>query len=307
MNEKFKGLIFVFFGACSFGVLSTIVKLAYGEGYTIGEVTGSQTMFGAIFLWLGYLMQQIIRTRNKPTNNTKQTNRIDGNRKIPIWKIMLAGSCTGLVGIFYYQAVQYIPVSIGIILLMQYLWISLLLEYILFKKKASSQQWIAAIFVLVGTLLAGGIFNEQITLNLKGLIYGGLAAISYSLFIISSGRVGNEYSATKKSALMITGSMILTWSIFPPYFLFNGVLWGGLYTWGLALAFLGAVIPPAFFAYGIPKIGVNLAAIISAVELPVAVCSSFFILNEYISIFQWIGVTIILSGIVWGNLKQSKE
>ena len=51
MNKKLKGGILVFLGACSFGVLSTIVKTAYGEGFVVGEITGSQTFFGFLFLW----------------------------------------------------------------------------------------------------------------------------------------------------------------------------------------------------------------------------------------------------------------
>jgi drug/metabolite transporter (DMT)-like permease len=45
-----KGILLVFFGACSFGILSTFVKLAYHEGYTLGDVTGAQAFFGAVIL-----------------------------------------------------------------------------------------------------------------------------------------------------------------------------------------------------------------------------------------------------------------
>ena len=41
-----KGILLVFFGACSFGILSTFVKLAYHDGYTLGDVTGAQAFFG---------------------------------------------------------------------------------------------------------------------------------------------------------------------------------------------------------------------------------------------------------------------
>jgi len=40
-----KGILLVFFGACSFGILSTFVKLAYHDGYTLGDVTGAQAFF----------------------------------------------------------------------------------------------------------------------------------------------------------------------------------------------------------------------------------------------------------------------
>ncbi len=39
-----KYLISVLLGAMSYGILSTIVVKAYGEGYVIGEVVGSQAV-----------------------------------------------------------------------------------------------------------------------------------------------------------------------------------------------------------------------------------------------------------------------
>jgi hypothetical protein len=43
MDQRIKGGLLVFIGAASFGLLSTIVKLAYAEGYTLGEITGTQS------------------------------------------------------------------------------------------------------------------------------------------------------------------------------------------------------------------------------------------------------------------------
>ncbi len=42
--------LLVFLGGCSYGVVSTFVKLGYSEGFRLSEVTGSQYFFGAIML-----------------------------------------------------------------------------------------------------------------------------------------------------------------------------------------------------------------------------------------------------------------
>lgn len=303
MSDKLKGGIFVFLGAYSFGVLSTIVKLAYGEGYDVGQITGSQTMFGALILWVIYLFQRRFGNITPILKNTDTSSK----KPTPLWKVAAAGSFTGLVGILYYQSVQLIPASIGIILLMQYLWISILIEWVVFKKKPHKMQILAACIVFVGTIFAGGILNESLHLDPKGIVLGFLAAISYSLFLMTSGRVGNEYPPFKKSALMITGSLILTWIVFPPMFLFDNSLVDGLYKWGLALAVLGAVTPPLFFSIGVPKVGVSLGAILSAAELPVAVMSSSIILKENVEAVQWFGVALILTAIAITNIKMKKK
>ena len=111
-------------------------------------------------------------------------------------------------------------------------------------------------------------------------------------------RYGNAYPAIQKSALMLTGACLIVFMVFPPTFLLNGVLISGLWKWGLILALLGTVIPPLFFAIGTPRIGVTMSSIISAVELPVAVGMSFFVLLEEVSVLQWVGVALIVGAIV---------
>jgi drug/metabolite transporter (DMT)-like permease len=305
MNQnKFTGGIFVFLGACSFGVLSTIVKNAYKEGYTLGQITGSQAFLGMVILWVLYFLHStLFKGKNSTPKKHPQIEKNSSSRPTAWWKVSFAGIFTGLVGIFYYQCVKLLPASIAIILLMQYLWISILIEAVVFKKKPHKMQLIAASIVLVGTAFAAGVFNEAVTLNIKGIGFGLLAAFCYAIFLIASGRVGNDLPVLKKGALMITGSCIVTWTIFPPLFLFDGLFFDGLYKWGLTLALLGTVIPPLFFSFGMPRTGVSLGAILSAAELPVAVISSSFILGENVQALQWVGVLLILSAIVLTNIK----
>ncbi|WP_255489772.1 EamA family transporter [Dysgonomonas sp. 25] len=199
-----------------------------------------------------------------------------------------------------------LPASVAIILLMQYIWISMLIEAIVFKKKPSRKQLLLLVVVLSGTFLAAGVFSTTIVINLKGIIFGLIAATCYAIFVISSGRVGNDLPVLKKSALMVTGACAITFIIFPPLFFFNGVLLGGLYMWGLSLALLGMVVPPLLFSMGMPRVGVSIGAILSAAELPVATMSSAFILHEQVDIIRWLGVALILVAVIATNIKTTK-
>lgn len=294
-----KNALLVLIGACSFGILSTFVKLAYGEGYTLEEVTGVQVFFGMLILWILFFLG-------------KKTGMINKERpkkgKDAVWKLIVSGFSTGLVSITYYKCVELVPASLAIILLMQFVWIGILIEFLIFKSKPSRPQLYSMILVLGGTILAAGLFNQQqLELSLSGVLFGLLAATFYSVFLIVNSRLGNGYSPVQKSALMLTGSCILIFIIFPPAFLFNGALAGSLWQWGILLAVFGTVIPPLFFAIGVPKIGVTVSSIISAAELPVAVAMSYFVLAEKVSAIQWIGVMIIVSAIVFSNLFGRKQ
>lgn len=294
MKDRFLGALLVFLGACSFGVLSSIVKTAYKAGYSLGQVTGVQTFFGMMILWIIYFMYQLIY---KP--KLSQPESVQGNR---LWQVCLSGFFPGLVGIFYYQCVQLVPASVAIILLMQYLWISVIVDFLIFKNRPTSYQILTVIMIIFGSLLAAGIFNQNIAINIKGYLFGLLAAFTYSLFIITSSRVGNQLPTLKKSALMITGACFVTFVIFPPLFLFQLNMNDKLYQMGILLAILGTVLPPFLFSVGIPKVGISLGAILSAAELPVAVMASYFYLKENVHSIQWIGVVCILLSIVVPNL-----
>jgi len=80
-----------------------------------------------------------------------------------------------------------------------------------------------------------------------------------------------------------------------------------LWNYGLLLAFFGTVLPPVLFAYGMPKTGVSLGSILSAVELPVAVCMAYFVLHEYVSPLQFFGVVLILAVVVYINTQTKKD
>jgi len=245
-----KGILLVLFGACSFGILSTFVKLAYAEGYNLSDVTGTQAFFGMVLLWLAYFIQTKTKDKGAPKPVIKTH-----------WlKLVGAGAFSGMVSLCYYQCVKLVPNSVAIILLMQFVWITVLLELIIYKKKPTTHQVLAIVLVLFGTVAASGYFESiSANFNLEGIIYGLIAAAFYASFLMLNGKLGTEYPVLKKSALMITGACIIVFILLPPYFLINGALGGSLLKWGLILAVFGTVIPPLCFAGGIPKAGLTIS------------------------------------------------
>lgn len=295
-------ILLVFIGACSYGILSTIVKLAYGQGYSPSEVIGGQMFFGFVLTWLPALF--FLRTK-------------------PQWRQLLllaaVGLTVGSTGILYYNALQYIPASIAIVLLFQFTWMGVLAEAILLRRLPDRQTVGSLVLLLVGTLLAGGLFESGGLgqFNLIGVILGLLSALSYTLFLIFSGKAAITVHPWVRSSTMATGSLLLASLIYPPVFLFNGALWDGLFPYVFLLAFFGILLPTVLFNFGIPHIGAGMAAILGAAELPMAVISSYVVLHESVSLLQTVGVVVILIGIIlpeWfrrrgkrGNLQKINE
>jgi len=281
----------VFLGGCSFGVLSTFVKLAYAAGYSMQEVTGSQFLLGTLLIWTVVLF-------------TKQ-KRVDRKQTI---RLLLSGIPMGLTGMLYYQSLQTLDASLAIIFLFQFVWIGTLLEWLIYRKKPTRGKIASIAVLLVGSVLAAGLLTNGATgLSWKGMAWGILSAFSFSSFILLSSIVGRDSPPLYKSALMATGGMVVIYVLFPPVFLLDWSTFRGIAPYGLFLGLFGVVLPPLLFSIGMPHVGAGLGTILSASELPVAVIMSAVVLAEVVGLSQWIGVLLILAGIVGGNFDGSKH
>tara|TARA_R100000935_G_scaffold58229_1_gene94475 strand:+ start:1264 stop:2154 length:891 start_codon:yes stop_codon:yes gene_type:complete len=289
-NSILKGSLLVALGASSYGMLTTFVKMAYTEGYTSYEITFSQMLLGLI----GLIIINLIFVKEKQSY-------LEQTKTKSILKLMAAGTSLGLTSIFYYLAVKYIPVSIGIVLLMQSVWISVLLESIIARKKPGLNKVLAVVVILIGTVLATNILVDTVKLDWRGIGWGLLAAVSYTVTIYTSNTVALHLHSFRRSLWMMLGGTIIIAIISAPFLLeqFNLEIFK---KWGLLLALFGTILPPILFTSGMPKINVGLGAIISSVELPVAVILAYLLLGEVINIYQWTGIFIIIASVVLMNM-----
>ena len=60
----------------------------------------------------------------------------------------------GMVNFFYYSSVNYISASLAVLILMQFTWLSLILDWIINRKRPSVIELFTALFVLSGTWMA---------------------------------------------------------------------------------------------------------------------------------------------------------
>jgi drug/metabolite transporter (DMT)-like permease len=285
----------VFLGGCSFGVLSTFVKLAYASGFNMFEVTGSQFIIGTIIIWILTLFV------NKQKLSSSQ-----------IAKLLLGGTPMGLTGIFYYYSLETLDASLAIIFLFQFIWIGAITEWILLKNKPSAKRILSIIIVLIGSFFAAGIFTSgDKTIDLVGSFWGVLAALSYSLFLLISSLVEKEVPTIQRSALLSTGAMIVVLIIANPFTWIDTHTLIEIFPYGILLGLFGVVIPPILFSIGMPRIGAGAGSILTASELPIAVVLSMIVLSEQVIWIQWGGVFVILLGIIIGNVSfvsnKSKE
>lgn len=302
MNTLIKGILYIALGSSSYGMLATIVKIAYKNGFTTADVTFSQFSLGVFILFL--LMK---------------SNKISWKNIAPshVKKLLLSGTSMGFTGVLYYLSVKYLNASLAVVLLMQSVWIGVVIESFQTKSLPNAKKIAATILVLIGTLFATNILSQSITIQWIGVFFGLLSAISFSITLYTSNSVAVGIPTLQRSFYMLLGGLIivtiflLLFQILPYYF--NTTIVNKeytytqpfdlkiFYTWGILLALFGTVIPPILLNKGFPLVGVGLGSIVSSIELPLSITFSYIVLRETVVISQWFGIILILAAVFLMN------
>lgn len=297
MNKQLiKGVLLVAIGASSYGMVATFIKKGIQDNYTIAEMVFAQALLGTIIIViLNILTYKSAKKEQKdpPTSREKLL-------------LMLGGIPFALTSTFYYLSLQYADVSVCIVMLMQSVWIGVVIDYFVNKIKPSPTKIFAILVVLGGTVLATNLLFDHATLDWRGLLFGFLAALSYSFTFLVTNNVATKQRPLLRSMYMLLGLLIVVSIIWGPS-LASKFDFSILYKWGLIIAFFGTVLPPLFFTKGMPLIGVGLGGIVASMELPVSVTMAYFLIDEQVSLSQWLGILLILFAVVMMNISPKKK
>jgi len=292
-NTNFIYIIMTLLAASLLGLIATIVDYLYQAGFAIQDITNVQYGFAVVLLWLVVL--PVIRRQRLPKGRDW-------------WFLVGTGITAGITNYFYFTSLTMLPVSLSIILLFQFTWMVTLIDMTVKKKMPSAQKWIGMIVILVGTFFAVGLLGAEVTvLSPLAILFGLLAAFCFALSLYLPEFMSNDSTPLLRTAIMMTISAISLFPVFPPTYLTSGVLWNGLFGWGLLMGLIGQVIPFLFLLISIPRIGGRMAGVLGSIELPVTVFAAFLILNESVTWIRWLGVFLIIIGICISELRLSKR
>lgn len=295
MNANLKGVLYIAIGACSYGVLATFVKVANNTGHGTAGLAFSQYLFGAAVLTLWSL----IKNKNNHTSSDTLISRY------PKLKLVAFGTLLGFTSSFYYLAIQYVPVSVGIILLMQTIWMGVALEFFIARHLIHRTKILGAIIAIIGTVLAAKIFETEIQFDYRGIGFGLLAALSFTGVMYATSSISLELPNLKRTTYLVYGgflAILLFWN----FQILEEFNWMLFLKWGSFLGLFGTIVPPILFNKGFPRVGTGLGSIVAALEIPISVLSAYWILGEHISGLQWLGIFIILFAVVLINFRQKE-
>lgn len=293
-NTLLKGAGLVALGAVSYGFLAAFVKQAYAENYTTAEVTASQMGLGLLGVSIIYYFQ---RLRKQVVEAASRKDRL---------QLVLSGTSIGFTSVFYYLSLMYVAVPVGIVLLMQSVWMGIAAESLASRTLPEGRKLLAALVVIAGTALAVNLLNAHALPDWRGVAWGLGAAVSYTLTMYAGHRIVPNLRASQRTYYMLVGGVAVAG-------VFLAVTWPGhfnygiLLRWGIPLALFGTILPPLLMNAGFPKISLGLGTIVSSLELPVSVVMAWLVLDETVSAVQWLGIGLILAAIVLMNAGPGKK
>ncbi|WP_313799040.1 DMT family transporter [Cytobacillus sp.] len=273
--------LLVIIAASSFGVVSTIIKLAIGSGFSVSEAVTSQFFVGFCIAVCIFFI----------------TNRAKFSFK-GVKILILAGILTGLTNILYGHSLNFLPASMAVVLLFQFTWIGMLISCISKRQLPSRIETFSLLVLVAGTIPAAGLIDVDLSqIPLQGWLWGFAAAISYSFFLFVNGKATTSMPAANRLVVVSFSALMITAIFQSPEIIWNGTLFNeGLWMYGLALGLFGMIIPVFLFTIAVPKVGLGMSSILSAIELPIAVIVSVILLSETVTPLQIAGIVTIILG-----------
>ena len=187
--------LLIVFASSSYGILSTIVKVAMKHGYTSAEAVTSQYLFGFFLALILFIVTQ--RTLPRLTKSGAFT-------------LLIAGVLTAITGSVYGQSLNYLPASLAVVMLFQFTWIGLFMDCVFKKRLPSRIELISLAFLVAGTILAAGILDVDLShIPWQGWALGLTSAVSFAAFLQINSRPVEGITTIARTLILSIISLIV--------------------------------------------------------------------------------------------------
>jgi drug/metabolite transporter (DMT)-like permease len=284
------GFLITFLGSVLFSTKAVIVKKAFIDIQTDAVSLLTTRMIFSLPFFVAAAFLTSGKKENTPLTKKQWT-----------YIILL-----GLVGYYLsslldFIGLQYISAGLERLILFLYPTFTVLINAVIFRLKVSRVQGLALFLTYCGLGIAYLSELHGVTIN-QNFFFGSfmilLCAITFSIYIVGSGRLIPQVGATKFTAyamLASTGGILV-------HFLIGGnrlsVNQNSSYYWyGLLLAIVATVIPSFLISNGMKRIGSNNVAIISSIGPVSTILLAHFVLGEPVSFMQFAGTGLVIVGV----------
>lgn len=285
------GFLITISGAIFFSTKAIFVKLAFQDTRVDAVTLLCLRMFFSLPFYIGAAW--IVHRKEGIVKLT---------RKQWIWVLTMGILGYYLSSLFDFIGLQYVSAGLERLILFLYPTFAVLINTFYFKTRLSRIQLLALVLTYIGIGIA---YWGEIRLAQYGpqFFFGSfmifLCAVTYSLYLVGTGRLVNAVGATRYTAYAMLAA---TLGIFIHFIVVTPIssieMTSSLAGYGIALAIVATVLPSFMMSVGMKKIGSNNVAIITSIGPVSTILQAHFFLGENIIPEQIIGTALVIIGVI---------
>jgi len=290
-KEFWIGFLLAGIGAVLFSAKAIVVKLTYRYGVDALTIIGFRMMLSLPF----FVMVGCYQARRARQG------------KIPRLTMMERGQIIFLGFIGYYLSsyldflgLQYITAGLERLILFLSPTFVLLLTALYLKRPIPGKQWFALGMAYLGVVL---VFLQDLSLSGSNVMLGSAfvlgSALTYAVYIISSGELIKHVGATRLVAYAMSVSAVISLAHF-----FGMHSWEGLkqplpvYQLSLVHAVVNTVAPTFMIMWSVARIGAPMTSQLGLLGPVSVLFLAGWLLDEPITMLQLVGTAFVLAGAV---------
>lgn len=285
-------------GAMLFACKGLLAKALYARGVQSDALVAVRALIALPFFWAFALVREGREALAAPSRTA-----------------LLAAAAAGLIcyylgALINFHALTLIDASIERVLLFSYPAFVVAANAALEKKRPRPSVLLAVSLTWVGIFFSvGGFDPDELRANATGGLWAILSGITYGIYFLLGARFTRELGSARFTLYAMTASaaaLAAHFVVTGSYAALPGYDPG---TWGL-LASIGIVcmfFPVLLQAEGLRRVGAVRGAVITTVGPPTTVILAYWLLGERLTLWQVLGMALIVCGILVLDLARTKS
>lgn len=286
-----KASVFVLAAGCMWGLMGLLVRSLGAVGIAAMEVCFIRSVVTFVSLLAGILLFCPKELQIKWKD---------------IWCFIGTGACSVTFFNFcYFKTMTLTSLSAAAVLLYTAPAFVMLMSSVLFSEKLSIQKLAALGFAFMGCAFVSGIAGGAGRLSAPGILYGLLAGFGYALYSIF-GRYALEkgYSSLTISFYTFLCSAVCTFFLADKGSVVNALSGNWMLVLKtVVLVLLVTLLPYLSYTKGLKGMENGTASVLASIEPVVATLIGVFVYKETLSIWNIIGMCMVLGSIILINIK----
>ena len=294
-NKTMIGTILIIIAGCFWGSMGIFVRRLGTYGFSSIQIVSIRVTLAALFFAL------LLFIKDRSGFKIKV-------RDIPLFLGLGFGSILFFT-VCYFTAIAMMSLSTAAILLYTSpVWI-MLMSILFFHEKMDRRKLTALALAFAGCVLVSGLSGGG--MSPIGLLVGLGSGIGYGLYSILGTVALRKYSPYTVTTYTFMFAAVGSWIICRPqdmFYKFSSVTdLGFLIIFCVLTALITAVIPFLAYTLGLERVEASKAGIIATIEPMVATLIGIIVFSEPLTLMSGLGILLILSAVVFLNLKNEKR